>query len=223
MSGYLQWNTHHCEWLRRRVEKGAILLDRVAPSQWRTKVNPDTLDISYGDRCILGQVFGDYMHGREMLMFNMPVKEGIPPWSNWSQAAADHGFLYPLGKNLEDLNNEWRLEVTQNRRLIPMLNISDTGKELLLRRVQRGIRILSENDPKWLGKVNLDTLDMSSYLSCVLGQLHGNLTKGREALKLETWSDIVDHGFGTLHTERNYYSNDLTEAWKGEIKKLNSV
>ena len=42
-----------------RVLKGAHYLDDVAPG-WYWRVDPDTIDLTSGDKCVLGQVFGYY-------------------------------------------------------------------------------------------------------------------------------------------------------------------
>ena len=42
--------------LRRRVRKGAALLDRECPG-WEKKIDMSNLQMSSGSRCILGQVF----------------------------------------------------------------------------------------------------------------------------------------------------------------------
>lgn len=44
------------EW---RVARGAAALDRHVPG-WRERVDPRTLDVRFTNRCVLGQVFGDY-------------------------------------------------------------------------------------------------------------------------------------------------------------------
>lgn len=45
-----------------RVERGVRKLDKVEPT-WREHVDIEYLDISAGDCCVLGQVFGDYVSG----------------------------------------------------------------------------------------------------------------------------------------------------------------
>jgi hypothetical protein len=54
---------------RQRVERGAALLDEKSPG-WREKVDPETLEMSSGCGCILGQVYGDYMGGLHRLASN---------------------------------------------------------------------------------------------------------------------------------------------------------
>jgi hypothetical protein len=48
------------------VKRGVALLDERLPT-WRQRVNPDTLDLANGCRCIVGQVLGDYDEGVALL------------------------------------------------------------------------------------------------------------------------------------------------------------
>lgn len=113
MSEYLQWTIRRCEWLRSRVEKGATLLDRVAPPQWRDRIDPYALNIMNSRCCVLGQVFGHYNTGRDLLMSKVPVEEGVDPFDNWPTASESHGFLCLREHDLEVLHNEWRLQIAR--------------------------------------------------------------------------------------------------------------
>lgn len=55
--------------IQTRVERGAVTLDNYfgSRSAWTNKINPDDLEICSSDRCILGQVFGDYWRGKRKL------------------------------------------------------------------------------------------------------------------------------------------------------------
>jgi len=48
------------------VSCGVAVLDELSPG-WADSVDVDTLDVSNGDVCILGQLFGDYLTGCDML------------------------------------------------------------------------------------------------------------------------------------------------------------
>jgi len=52
--------------LPKNVERGAELLDARVPG-WRERVNPDTLDLAQDCNCVIGQTFGDYDDGLELL------------------------------------------------------------------------------------------------------------------------------------------------------------
>lgn len=45
-----------------KVKRGVALLDRVKP-KWFTKFKAQQFDLSDGNRCALGQVYGDYIEG----------------------------------------------------------------------------------------------------------------------------------------------------------------
>jgi len=45
-----------------RIERGAALLDTAAPG-WEGKIDLNTLDLSSGWYCVVGQVYGDYIDG----------------------------------------------------------------------------------------------------------------------------------------------------------------
>ena len=45
------------------VAKGAAFLDKEADFNWRDQIDVTTLDLGVADRCILGQLYGDYSDG----------------------------------------------------------------------------------------------------------------------------------------------------------------
>lgn len=51
----------------KRAARGAALLDRKGPADWRTTVDPRTLQQSSMYGCVLGQVYGDYSAGLRAL------------------------------------------------------------------------------------------------------------------------------------------------------------
>lgn len=56
----------HEERVKKRVKNGATLLDSHIPG-WRNKINLDILDIGSCFNCIVGQIFGGYCEGLEIL------------------------------------------------------------------------------------------------------------------------------------------------------------
>jgi hypothetical protein len=58
------------------VESGAALLDERLPG-WRDHIDPNSLDLSGCEECILGQLFGDYSKGVELLGIKSPGKYGF--------------------------------------------------------------------------------------------------------------------------------------------------
>ena len=49
------------------VTAGIALLDKQGPEGWRNKIDVETLDLAYIDKCILGQVYGNYFDGLKVL------------------------------------------------------------------------------------------------------------------------------------------------------------
>ena len=49
------------------VRRGAALLDRKLPG-WHTRINLNTLDLNDCEACILGQLYGKYSYGLEVLL-----------------------------------------------------------------------------------------------------------------------------------------------------------
>lgn len=76
-----------------RVARGAARLDEVRPG-WHRNVNVQTLDISSGRNCALGQVFGSYGVGT--------VAAGV------TIDSAQHGFLSSVDATYGELTAEWK-------------------------------------------------------------------------------------------------------------------
>jgi len=57
------------------VDNGAALLDERLPG-WRDHIDPNTLELADGCNCILGQLFGDYGKGIDILAVS-PTKYGF--------------------------------------------------------------------------------------------------------------------------------------------------
>jgi hypothetical protein len=69
--------------LTARVNRGARLLDRFRPG-WAEAIALDKLGMHTCDRCILGQLYGDFMEGCRTLAQPLP--------STFLFSAAKHGF-----------------------------------------------------------------------------------------------------------------------------------
>ena len=94
------------KWLdKRRAKKaaanGAALLDEESPG-WETLIELEYLDIEDGRKCILGQVYGNYSHGKFALKLD-------------ARQAAEHGFL-PNARPPQYVEEAWAEEV--NARLV---------------------------------------------------------------------------------------------------------
>lgn len=55
-----------------RVAIGAALLDQTVPGWWQ-RVNLETLNLMWHNRCVLGQLFGDWIDGLDALFGTMPA------------------------------------------------------------------------------------------------------------------------------------------------------
>lgn len=96
----------------RRVARGAAYLDDVDPT-WYRAVDPDTLELSSGSSCILGQLHGEFRLGlRRAHLFHLssapranlsPVSYGFFHVRNVSEELQDRDYAY--------LNKAWGKEV----------------------------------------------------------------------------------------------------------------
>ncbi len=84
------------------VRRGAALLDTRLPGWWEV-LDEDTLDLGNQCNCILGEIFGDYDKGQQIL--------GL------SDTEAKHYGFFTRGTQLWDtLTDGWRVIITQRRR-----------------------------------------------------------------------------------------------------------
>ena len=86
-----------------RIERGAALLDTAAPG-WEGKIDLNTLDLSSGWYCVVGQVYGDYIDGLAEL--NGEAEE--QPWK--------YGFESMAAESYDSLTDKWRRFITRRLR-----------------------------------------------------------------------------------------------------------
>lgn len=101
------------------------------------------------------------------------------------------------------------------------------------RAVRRGIKLLNQQVPNWWQAVRLDSLDMMSADRCVLGQLatahdwdrssFNPYGTGATRLGLTMGEDCRRYGFDTLEFGSTPEYRWLTERWRQEIQKRQSV
>lgn len=65
------------------IRKGVAVLDKVLPD-WRERINLDRLNVANYNLCVLGQVFGSYTEGLDVLRG--------PLWAGRCAFAEEHGF-----------------------------------------------------------------------------------------------------------------------------------
>lgn len=110
-----------------RVLAGAAVLDAHGPTDWRSKVSLDRLDMSSSDNCILGQVFADYWNGRVALSKAIGVENDV----SW---ARDLGFTAGTGTMFGELDNAWKEYLTTQP--VTLAKMSDEAVMLLLKDVR---------------------------------------------------------------------------------------
>ena len=102
----------------KQVARGAALLDRAAPG-WAEQINLDRLAMQTCDRCILGQIYGDYALGFRAAIAGEDSQTLFSP--------ADHGFMLRLADDEYDspilndlldirfraLADAWRAEIAK--------------------------------------------------------------------------------------------------------------
>lgn len=88
-------------------------------------------------------------------------------------------------------------------------------------RVARGVRYLRQAYPDALLRIDIDEVDITDGVACVLGQLWGSYTSAPE-LVTETWEWRVAHGF-LFSAEDDELWPDLHDAlsaeWRGMLRE----
>lgn len=96
-------------------------------------------------------------------------------------------------------------------------------EEALKENVKRGAKLLDEKVPSWYTSINLDTLELSSCLECILGQLFGHYSDGLTELKIDFQNSIASdspryyYGFSVCGNVSSTWWKALTELWKQEV------
>lgn len=60
--------------LRHQIKQGAFFLDTHFPN-WELKINPNTIDLSHAELCVLGQIYGNYWDGLKKLGINSEISD----------------------------------------------------------------------------------------------------------------------------------------------------
>jgi hypothetical protein len=79
---------------RSAVKRGISFLDRHYP-QWIEHINVETLDVGFNEVCMLGQLFGSFENGQQVLGL-------IPLQAEWL------GFNTWIGNDHEELTACWK-------------------------------------------------------------------------------------------------------------------
>jgi hypothetical protein len=96
------------------IAAGAAVLDQHVPG-WRDRIDTDTLDLANCHACVLGQLYGNFIRGLEVVG---PAGTSL---TAKTLCAAEHGF-YAVGAGDDDLHQEyqqltdgWREEIARRR------------------------------------------------------------------------------------------------------------
>lgn len=75
-----------------RVANGMAILDERLGPDWPLFIDLDTFDISNGDRCVLGQVFGPVVTVEELQEDGSPYDAGLTALFNYNGTVQDFAF-----------------------------------------------------------------------------------------------------------------------------------
>ena len=96
------------------------------------------------------------------------------------------------------------------------------NQEMLDKRVAAGAQLLDENQGKgWEAKIDLNTLQMESRYSCILGQLFGDFNLGCQVLGRDKYAD-TDSAYLDWPFEYGFeaeWGGILQAAWVRFIEK----
>lgn len=87
--------------------------------------------------------------------------------------------------------------------------------------IERGATFLNDffKTDRWKERIDLATLDMGNYRSCIIGQLYdGAYNEGLDALEIENEADVLLYGFDVF----GGYDADLvelTDAWREYLNR----
>lgn len=126
------------ETMEQRVNRGAALLDEKRPGWWKS-VDLARLDLNHCERCVLGQLFGDYKEGRSALC----LLSGLSNSVKWS---FDCGFTL-VGpdvdcgdEEMEKLTQAWT-KLIQQRREQQKVSLTNKPWEQALGRRAVGVKV----------------------------------------------------------------------------------
>jgi hypothetical protein len=102
---------------REYADTGALLLDEQGPKDWRDRLTPEDLDIADSRQCVLGQLYGHYETGLDLLRYPGAQSEGDRramrgDLSN-SQWMANRGFDAAGRRSVAAMNVAWRELLTE--------------------------------------------------------------------------------------------------------------
>ena len=99
-----------------RVERGAAYLDEIDPG-WYRRIDPDTLELSSGRACVLGQLHGEFRRG---LSRTHLLDLSSAPRANLSPVAYGFRCVQGVPNDVQDqdyalLNQAWHTAIRERR------------------------------------------------------------------------------------------------------------
>jgi hypothetical protein len=88
--------------VKERVERGAKLLDEHRPG-WELKIDLQALDLSSCDRCVLGQIYGSYGDGYDLL----GLTDETSPYGFDRELSRQASFI-SLERLCQDIKEDWK-------------------------------------------------------------------------------------------------------------------
>jgi hypothetical protein len=76
------------------VQAGAARLDRIHPG-WADKINLEKFEISSGQQCVIGQLYGDYDNDNLQKVFRTRGLGPLEKEDRLDELATEHGFYEP--------------------------------------------------------------------------------------------------------------------------------
>jgi hypothetical protein len=90
-----------------RVARGVALLDEKRPG-WRTRVNPDTLDMADDFKCVLGQLYQAYLIALSALKINRVQASRY----GFDAVTDEHRLWDTVDAEIDALTEAWRAVLT---------------------------------------------------------------------------------------------------------------
>jgi hypothetical protein len=90
------------------VQLGARLLDERRPG-WASEIDLASLDLGSLCDCVLGQLYGSFGHGTDVLVPDADLGHSI----QWSRR---YGFDREPGVSYVELSDQWRVEIEERNR-----------------------------------------------------------------------------------------------------------
>lgn len=79
-------------------------------------------------------------------------------------------------------------------------------------KAERGADLLDQRVPRWAEQIDIESLNLDSWVNCVLAQIFGDYSPALEALELNGKTGADEHGFYIDSSAPEY--GILTNIWR---------